>query len=159
MKRALSAAPWRRDETRHPRTLLTSPGPERCCAGPPQNMDRATLATERAAIEMESASKEIEKAAIKFQGDCDRTVPEIVAASREFQELVRGPPRSKTLHPKDIPSTLDMNYVNCKTSQKTWPMARRSGSACSVCVMSEGCGPCLVLDAQKSWVRALWTVP
>ena len=46
-------------------------------------MDRATLATERAAIEMEAASKEIERAAIKFQGDCDRTMPELVAASRE----------------------------------------------------------------------------
>lgn len=52
-------------------------------------MDRATLATERAAIEMEAASKEIERAALKFQGDCDRTMPELVAVSREFQELVR----------------------------------------------------------------------
>lgn len=58
-------------------------------------MDRATLATERAAIEMEAASKEIERAAIKFQGDCDRTMPELVAASREFQELVRAPPSYK----------------------------------------------------------------
>lgn len=55
-----------------------------------RNMDRATLATERAAIEMEAASKEIERAAIKFQGDCDRTMPELVAASREFQELGRN---------------------------------------------------------------------
>ena len=54
-----------------------------------QNMDKASRATEKAAEELGQASREIERAALKFQADMDKTLPEVAAASREFQELVR----------------------------------------------------------------------
>ena len=57
-----------------------------------QNMDKASRATEKAAEELGQASREIERAALKFQTDMDKTLPEMAAASREFQELVRQDP-------------------------------------------------------------------
>ena len=54
-----------------------------------QNMDKASRATEKAAEELGQASREIERAALKFQTDMDKTLPEVAAASKEFQELVR----------------------------------------------------------------------
>ncbi len=54
-----------------------------------QNMDKASRATEKAAVELGQASREIERAALKFQTDMDKTLPEVAAASKEFQELVR----------------------------------------------------------------------
>ena len=57
-----------------------------CCS---QNMDKASLATEKAAEELGQASREIERAALKFQHDMDKTLPEVAAASKEFQELAR----------------------------------------------------------------------
>ena len=53
-------------------------------------MDKASRATEKAAVELGQASREIERAALKFQTDMDKTLPEVAAASKEFQELVRS---------------------------------------------------------------------
>ena len=62
-----------------------------------QNMDRASRATEKAAEELGQASREIERAALKFQTDMDKTLPEVAAASREFHELVRRDPLLRIL--------------------------------------------------------------
>ena len=80
-------------------------------------MDKASKATERAAVELGQASREIERAALKFQVDMDKTMPEVAAASREFQELVR------TTITQACPATFV--YSNCCKQLYTWTLRHR----------------------------------